>query len=384
MDSVVSFLQSTMIIERLFGVGTYVLLLGYYFNKIQNATNTKWIDKYLNHYLIILCVLAFFYIPGQSADLSRWREMAEPWENVGFGWFWEHRVLTSTVPVGYLLVYLCQITGINGILPMVCALGFFGNVFHMIKCEAKRENVNADSVALTLLLVMASGVFLEVISGVRCMLAFSIVVRCAYDEMRGGKKFLLHIPFYVLAVLLHTAAIPLVGIRLVCMLFEKKRSPILIFINASFVLVSILIALRIGSDYIDAAFEKAGVYTSHNVYSYTWEYIIAAIGILLILSIVYKLKRCYPNEWLETKSSGRYLILILAYTLIFFNTYSIFQRFFSASLISTIPIAMTLFSCENQNGRWKMRRRAVLTLLVILLLACTRGNLCGYKFFYLW
>ena len=384
MDSVVSFLQSTMLIERLFGVGTYVLLLGYYFNKIQNASNTRMIDKYLNHYLIILCILAFFYIPGQSADLSRWRQMAEPWKNVGFGWFWEHRVITSTVPIGYLLVYLCQTTGINGILPMVCALGFFGNVFHMIKCEAKRENVNADSVAMTLFLVMASGVFLEVISGVRCMLAFSIVVRCAYDEMRLEKKMLLHIPFYVFAVLLHTAAIPLVGIRLVCMLFEKRKSPILTFANVLFVLISILMALRIGTDYVDAAFEKAGSYTSHNVYSYIWEYIIAAIGILLILSIVYRMKRCYPNEWCETKASGRYLILILACSLAFASTYSIFQRFFSASIISSIQVAMTLFSCENMNGRWKKRRQVYLISLVILLLACTRGNLCGYKFFYLW
>lgn len=383
MDSVMGFLQSTMLVERLYGVAAYVLSLGYYFNKIQNAKNTKRIDKYLNHYLIILCILAFFYIPGQSADLSRWREIAKPWGKAGFGWFWENYVITSTAPVGYLLVYLCQLTGIDGILPMVCALGFFGNVFHMIKCEAKRENVNADSVAMTVLLVMASGVFLEVISGVRSMLAFSIVIRCVYDEMRLGKKILFHIPFYVIAVLLHPAAMPLVGIRLVCLLLEKKRSPILMFINMLFVLMSILIALRIGIDYIDAAFAKAKSYTSHNVYSYAWEYIIAAIGILLIISIVYKLKRCYPNEWLETKNSGRYLILILAYTLVFFRTYTIFQRFFSVSMISSIPVAMTLFSCENMNGRWKKRRQVVLTLLVILLLACTRGNLCGYKFFYL-
>ena len=184
MNSIVDFLQSTMLIERLFGVGTYVLALGYFYNQIRCSKDFRKIEKYLNHYLIVLCTLAFFYVPGPSADLSRWRAMAEPWEKADLMWFLENRVLVSTVPAGYLLVFLCQKTGINGILPMICAAGFFGNVFHMIKFESKRENVNSDSVAVTLLFVMSTGVFLEVISGVRCMLALSIVIRCAYDEMR--------------------------------------------------------------------------------------------------------------------------------------------------------------------------------------------------------
>ena len=179
-----------------------------FFNKIKKASSVKIINKNLNYYLITLCLLAFFYIPGESADLTRWREMSEVWSNFDFEWFWEHRIQTSSVPAGYLLVYLCQSTGINGILPMICAFGFFGNIFHMLKNEAKRENVNSDSVALTLFFVISTGFFLEAISGVRCMLAFSIVIRCAYDEMRLNKNIIYNIFFYIFATYIMSFKIP--------------------------------------------------------------------------------------------------------------------------------------------------------------------------------
>ena len=87
MNSIVDFLQSTMLIERLFGVGAYVLALGYFYNQIRCSKDSRKIEKYLNHYLIVLCILAFFYVPGASADLSRWRAMAEPWKNADLMWF---------------------------------------------------------------------------------------------------------------------------------------------------------------------------------------------------------------------------------------------------------------------------------------------------------
>ena len=381
MNSIVDFLQSTMLIERLFGVGAYVLALGYFYNQIRCSKDSRKIEKYLNHYLIVLCILAFFYVPGASADLSRWRAMAEPWKNADLMWFLENRVIVSTVPAGYLLVFLCQKTGIDGILPMFCAAGFFGNVFHMMKCESKRENVNSDSVAVTLLFVMSTGVFLEVISGVRCMLALSIVIRCAYDEMRMQKGVVRHIPLYIVAVLLHTAATPLIAIRFMCMIFEKKRNTILTFLNVIFVALCALMAVALGSDYIDAAFDKAMSYTSHNVYSYVWEYLIAGIGFVLILTTIHNLKKRYPDKWRELKPSIRFLSAIIAYALIFFNVYSICQRFFSVCLICAIPVVMQFFSCEYACNRGKTRRNTIIILMVVFLIACTRGNLCGYKFF---
>ena len=198
-----------------------------------------------------------------------------------------------------------------------------------------------------------------------------------------NKNIIYNIFFYIFAVLLHNAAMPLTGMRFICLLFEKKKKPVWTIINFLIALGSILLALRLGNDYIDAALEKATLYMSQNTYSYIWEYIIASIGILLILYVLYKLKKRYPMEWIRTKAPARYLLLNLVYTLFFFNVYSIFHRFFSASLICSIPIIIEFFSCEYAKQRYKMRFRVVLVLLIILLLASIRGNLSGYKFFYL-
>ena len=383
MDAVVSYLRSTMLIERIFGVGIYVIVLCYFYLRVQSAKSAESIKRYLNHYLIVLCIMAFFYIPSSTADLFRWRLLAEPWKKASFSWFLKNRLATNATPLGYLLVYLCQITGINGLLPMFSALGFFGNLFHIISREAVREKRNPDSVAVTLLYVMSSGVFLEVISGIRCMLAFSIVLRFVYDEMYEGKSLLRSLPFYLIAVLLHNAAIPLIGIRLICSIFEKRKSVFLTITNIIVAVSTFVLAVKLGNDYIDAAFAKADTYTSHNVYSNIWEYIIASLGLLLLSGCLLSFRKRYPEGWTNAKKSTRYFFIILVGLILFLGTYSIFHRFFIACIIISAPVIMAFLDLEHMNERRRSRQLIVLISILILFIACTRGNLCGYKFFLL-
>ncbi len=388
MESIINYLQSTMLIERLVGVCVYILTLGYFYNRIQHAKSAEDVSRYLNHYLIVLCIMAFIYIPGTSADLYRWRNLAEPWKDSSFSWFLNNRVLPSSTPLSYLFIYICQMTGINGLLPMLSALGFYGNVFHILKCESKREARSSDSIAVTLLFVMSSGVFLEVISGIRCMLAFSIVLRFAYDEMYQGKSLLRSVAFYAIAALLHNAAIPLLGIRLACVVFEKKSNIGRTILNILLAILSIFMAIRFGADYIDAAFEKANSYTSRNVYLYSWEYLIAALGLFILIPILIKFKKRYPKDWKAEIISVRYLLIVLAAEVFFVRTYSIFHRFFTVAVIVSIPWMLTFLNSESENNRNRYNRNRsrqyiVIMSMLVLLLACVRGNLCGYKFFLL-
>ena len=383
MGSIVNYLQSAMLIERLVGVSVYALVLGCFYNKIQHAKSSQAISKYMNHYLVILCIMAFFYIPGTHSDLYRWRVLAEPWKGASFSWFWNNRVLPSRTPLGYLLIYACQMTGVNGLLPMVCAFGYFANLFHIIKCEAKRKDRTSDSIAVMLLFIMSAGTFLEVISGIRCMLAFSIVMRCVYDEMYLEKNFLKNIPFYLIAALLHSAAIPLIGVRLVCMIFEKRRKAILTVFNIAFALASFYAAIKLGNDYIESTFIKANAYVSRDSYSYGWEYIIAIVGLLVLVLILFDFKRKYPREWINEEAALRYLIIILVGEVFFVGTYSIFHRFFTVAVIVSTPILLTYLNCEHAESRFKSRQILVIFSMLILFLACIRGNLCGYKFFLL-
>ena len=383
MSTIIRLLTSTMLIERLTGVVVYAAALGYFYNKIRHAGSAQAISKYLNQFLVLLCIMAFFYIPGRNADLYRWRLLAAPWKGRSFAWFWKNRVLPSNTPLGYLLIYACQMTGIDGLLPMVCALGFYGSVFHILKREAAREDRSPDTIAVVLLFVMCSGVFLEVISSIRCMLAFAIVLRCVYDEFHEKKGFIKHIPFYVIASLLHNSALPLVGFRLVCLLFEKKRSAILTIINMFTVVIVFAAAIRFGTDYIDAAFAKAQSYTTNDKYSYSWEYIIGGLRMIVLISILWKYKKRYPERWRSELIELRYLLFLTAGDILFLGSYSIFHRFQTAAVVAAIPALASFLNEEEKNDRRVSRNNLVQASLIILLLACVRGNLCGYKFFLL-
>ncbi len=382
MAQITDFLSSTMLLERLAGVGLYVLVLGYYYNKVKYA-EYKQIPKYLNHYLIILCIMAFLYIPGTSADLYRWRELADPWKYTSLSWFWEKRIIPSRTPLGYLLIYTCQMTGVDGLLPMVCAFGFFGSFFHILKCEIRREGRSQESIAIAMLFIMCSGVFLEVISGIRCLLSFAIALRCVYDELFEKKGFIKHIPFYIIASLLHNAALPLVGIRLMCMLFEKKRNLILTEINILSVVVITYLTITLGDDYIDSAFAKANLYTSKNIYTNIWEYAISTLGLLTLLWILWKYKKRYCDQWQNDMIGLRYILLTLAGDICFIRTYTIFHRYCIAALIISIPVLLSFLDVEGEIELYKSRKILVVISLLILCVACVRGNLSGYKFFLL-
>ena len=383
MDSIIYYFQSTMLIERLVGVGIYAITLGYFFNKIQHARSSQAITRYLNHYLIVLCIMAFFYIPGQAADLYRWRRLSEPWMNESLLQFLSHRFISSTTPIGILLIYLCQKTGINGLLPMVCAFGFFSNAFHIIKSESMRENRSPDSIAVYLLFSMSSGRFLEVISGVRCMLAFSIVFRFIYDEIYENRTMLRSVPFYGIAALIHTSAIPLIVIRLICSLFEKKRTVFNSLLNSAIAVGTFIVGIRIGGDYIDAMFTKANSYITSNSYSYRWEYIIVILSMSVVVATIWNLKKNNPKGFNEEKSIIRFLLILLIGEIATITTYSFFHRFAAVTIFLSAPVILTYLNVENENKRWKSRKRIVAISLIVLLLACVRGNLCGYKFFLL-
>ncbi len=382
MDSIIYYLQSTMLIERLFGVGLYCIVLGYFYNKVQHAKSRRGISKLLNQYLIILMIMAFFYIPGTSSDLYRWRLLSEPWKDMSFQLFWKSRVVKSSTPIGYLLIYLCQSTSINGLLPMICAFGFFSNVFHIIKSELNRNRSN-DSLAVILLFTMSTGVFLEVISGVRFMLSISIVLRFIYDEMYEGRGIIRSIPFYIISALIHNGSIPLIGLRIICLTFEKKQNVILTACNYFIAITLIVVSFRFGNDYLESTFAKADTYTSNNIYSYSWEYAIAFLVFAVVLLCLISFRKKYPTVWRSEAISLRYLIPLLVGEILFINTYSIFHRYITVCMIVSIPFILSYLNCEEVSRKKNSRSFIVLMALLILILSCVRGNLCGYKFFLL-
>ena len=77
------FISNTMLIERLCGVSAYVLGLIVICNAIYVSKRAS-VKRCLVLYALYLTVLAFFYVPGDSADLTRLLVHMHDWSYLDF------------------------------------------------------------------------------------------------------------------------------------------------------------------------------------------------------------------------------------------------------------------------------------------------------------
>lgn len=368
-------LQRTMLLERVAGVLSYVVPLLFVCAVVKRTQSHKTLKTVLNIYLVILCIMAFFYIPGESSDLHRWLSISNGWLDEGFENFFKTKVTGSASPLAYLMIYACRCTGIDGVLPALCALIFFGNVFYILKDLNTRHGAEFKNVSCLLFFVMSSGAFLEVISGVRCFVAVSIMARCIYDEYMNQKSFVWTIIWGVAASLIHPLALVIFIVRIVLLIFEPSKSFKRKIINWLLVGVTAILSLTYGLPYILAAYKKAGNFASSSGYSYLWEYIIAFIFFLLFVIIIFFTGRNILSFGEKRMRAINLLFVIIE--LAFCWEYSIFHRTVIFSSLLMLPVIGAAIK-EDQGGR--INRLVQIVSTVVLLLASVRGNLCGYKF----
>ena len=399
-------LSRTMLIERLIGVFVYVIVSLYGYSRILHTDNPKKLKGIFTVIWIALGVMAFFYIPGDAADLCEWRKMYDLyWEHRSFSEFFKGTVLDSSTPVSYILIYLCQKTGLQGLLPCAVAFIFFAFVFaifkdcagrckledntvrisdSLIKSETNGRTNSTYALALTFLCFMAAGEFLEVISGVRCLMALSIMAWCIYSETVGERTLLKNIVLYGIACLMHLAAIPVFAVRIVYMLVGQFGNKVPKFGNYIVALLLGAVGLTVGGGYLTAALNKGISYISNNWYSYTWEYIIGAIQLVLIIYTLIQYRKIKDEDGLShLKPLAQFNAIMCAVVVLFCFEYTIFHRYvmFTSMIIVPIMYAVLQYKLKNEDNRYVNFVR-VLTLGMFFI-ACARGNLCGYKFFLL-
>ena len=376
-----------MIFERLVGVSLYFIVTLFFYYKIKTSSNYKSINRCFNILLIILTVMAFFYIPAESADISRLREIGDQWIGYSIPEFIRNVVPNNTSPLAYFYIYLFQKTRIQGLLPAFCAFVFYLNLFHVFKITYLKLNVKNEALALTFLFVMSCGSFLEVIAGVRCFVAFSIIARCFVDEAILKKSIIRYIIFYLMACLIHTAALPLFAARLFVMLFEKGKPFYYKIINVlSFLFIGFL-AIKYGNSIVEDSLNRGIGYATTDKYSYIWEHLIGIISFIVIVGCLYE----YLSIKKIRKDAVKYNIILFLAILVIIEFcclafYNIFHRFLIPCYFLIVPIMSYVFS--NRKSTYTISPTTKLTLFkltcfILFFIACARGNLCGYKFFLL-
>lgn len=378
----VDFISRTYLIERLIGIGCYVLVVMFTYNGILKYGSVH-LKKNLKICTIFLVILAFFFLPDEHKDLSRILQMTNGWKNMSLSEFYNSHIIDSATSMGYFYYYLCRKIPYDGALPAITAFIFYFNVFHIVKLMFNEKANKADAIAVSFLFFMAAGCFLEVISDIRNFLAFSIVVRCFCDEWINKKNLVFNIPLYVISALMHSAVIPLLAIRFIYfIIFENdltlaKKSFIMFFmLGGIFVFAS-----KFGYS-LTRAFEKTVGFINNESYSYLWEYIIGIIQWFVVFTITRRIRKCseYGSFDNGIKHINRMAMLILILEILMIFEYNIFHRFMLVSLLLSIPQISYYYSAQKD----KKQLSSLKTMCaIIFFIVCARGNLCGYKFFIL-
>ena len=377
MGSFDEWLSRTMLLERLAGVITYSAIVLIVFLLIKSSNSMRKMRISLNFCLFLLTILAFFFVPAQTSDLYRWRQLTPYWQGMSFPEFFSTKLRGSSYPIGLLYIYLLQHTRIEGLLPAFCAFVFFYNIFAILKLMAKK-GAGENSIAVAFFFFMSTGRFLEVISGIRSLVAISILAHVFCLEFVDKKPIWKGIVWGVVASLIHPLALIVLLIRMVFYIFQPSIHFFKRLLGIALDLCLLFLFYRFGRTYIDNAFDTATSYISSTQYSYIWEYIIASIVLLLMVFFMTIVFRNRQRISKEMKTLAAFNLCFLLLEIVFAFQYSIMHRLVTFSSIMMMPLLVYVF---EQNPPKHLTRFVTLISVLILLLACSRGDMSSFKFF---
>ncbi|CUP17242.1 EpsG family protein [Clostridium disporicum] len=369
------------LMPRLFGITMYCLIMLIFIIALMVSKKSKFI---LFIYAIVLAVMAYFYVPSYTADLYRIYNMMEYYVSMPFNEVLSVAV-TSETPAAILYYYYIGKTGFPNLLPSITALIYYGNVFSIITRVKRKYKLNRNSVSIIVLFVMAFGQYVQVISGIRNMIAFSIIAKCIYEEFIENKKIISNLWKYVIAILFHQSATIVFIIRIIYEIstFNRTSSKDKAF-KVSGIFIIIVLGIKYGQGLFRTVLSSATHYLTRNVYFYFWEFLLTALHILLIIVLMQRYKKLLKSEK-NVLCLYRYVKIMIIINLIFIFEYNTFQRF--SVLISMLMIPLLGKILKNIEENYKIpfnkNTRVIILLfsIIILLLACVRGNLSALKFF---
>lgn len=382
MNSIASFFERTFLIERATGVFIYFTVILLTYVQLRQSSSSIKFKRTLNICLLILCVMAYFYIPPQSADLYRIRmriEAIRSWPVDYVRLF----ISRNSSPGAYILYYLMAKINNEGVLPVIACLTFFSNIFHILKKEKELERSSARSLAIAFLYLMAQGLFLGVISGIRSGIGFSIVARVIYDDFVLGKKTIVNYLLCFIALSFHIAIAPIVGVYMVFSVYDnwKNRNALMTFLTTVSSIAIIAWVFISRSDFINVLLDKAESYTSGTTYSNRWEFIIVGMSIIVLAKVLLQYRK--QEQERELRTVYFLVCIMMVGVIVMFRNYTIFHRYGNFMMYLSLPLIAKSIDNDQMIGKGRLFNLVKYGSYIVLLLACVRGDLCGYKFFLL-
>lgn len=342
----------------------------------------------LDWYLVALCIMAAFYKPYETSDLYRTYIQMEFFEDMSFNEFWVDYAISSSAPVARLFFWCVAKTGVFSILPVLSAFICYSLLFRMMIKAESRFAISKGVIANVIFLIMSASVYISVIGGIRMMIAFSMVTFCFYRGSVDQKFNLIDIAVYAIAILFHATGIVVFVLCMVVLIFGSGYSLIRKFVLLMFVVsLGTFFVVSFPSAILEI-FKKALGYITGDQFSDSWEYVMGALIIMLLLLVFLEYRKLNPEDKpTAIKPFNAMAIICTTISLAFSFEFSLFYRF-GAHFALIFAIPAMLVTLEKTKGRSsyifrKIEFRSVILVfgVLIALLSCSRGSLSSLKFF---
>lgn len=377
------------LLERLVGVSIYccVLVIVYLLIAASNRMKCKTI---LGLYVVALSVMAYFYEPYTTADLYRIFLTMDLFAPLDFAYFFETYAITSSAPIGRTIFWLFAKMGDYHLISVASTMISYSLIFYILLKAQAKYSISRANLALSLLFLMSTSIYISVIAGIRMMIAMSLIVFCFFRESVEHRFKLFHILFYMVAVFIHNMAIIILGVRMLAAFFSPKTRTTTRLAIVLLVLICGAVFVLFFDYMVKDVFDTILHYLFEPSYSDPWEYIIGILIALLYFVLVrrFHLQSC-GKTYRELATYNRAAKISMLISVAFCFVFSIFYRFIGHLIpILIMPMMMIVLREEQKQrarryAKMSFQRIVLIYSGIILFLNCARGSLSCLKFFVL-
>ena len=176
-------------------------------------------------------------------------------------------------------------------------------------------------------------------------------------------------------------------IRISAILFANRQNIWVRIFTIIGMIVLVFVLQFLVPTFTESLLDKAMGYISKEAYIYVWEYVMGAL--ILIIDVyyfyIYKRSKSSFNDTLRPQTSALFMSIVIA--IAFIGTFTFFQRTV-CFIISILCIPFMLMLLSNKQAVRLSRRfgfpikgLTFVFALAELAVSCSRGSLCGLKFF---
>ena len=380
---------------RLFALGLYVVLLFFVYIGLSNSGAYKRSKNIINVYIVILAVMGFYFVPNSGSDLYRLFVTMHSYAVQDLSGLVDSLTKTTT-PGAVLYYYIVGKIGIDSLLPAMSALITLSFCFYAAKDLSKDSEVLGRDIAIAILVFMSRGLFLQIISNIRTIMAASIAAWCVYLEFYKHKKITRLLIPYLLSASLHSVGQIILIYRIGFLAIQRSKSVAQKVRRIVMLVIAAGGIYYVGRGYLTALIDKGNNYLSYAAegtgYSYIWERVLSIYMIVIIVYILLyhrNTKRincelvCTDELRQSTNDLVQFITPLLFIDVLMMGVeFNLFQRLSWFLTILSIPLVIGCMREARKSRNINIFIQNILVLVIpMLVLACARGDLCSLKFF---